>query len=249
MIFLGSPIYQNLRNSILYMDGIEAVKRRFPAFLPVARKELYDKEKFKQCPENGIFEIMSCDGLKIKNTDVGSNLLHIKVFNEDFIDDNISFGSSNSCNPIVYVSEEDIESKRQLEQLKKQKITLNTNEVDAKKNKATKEDSKNLFLKGLGRGIANVLFDKSYNKTKAENRINSIGVDNFVDKLLSDDDKNKYEEISKGKAKEELSLIEKPEIKILLFDNFQSIFEYVKKACLKKMWFLRYLKDLKMIKI
>ena len=118
-------------------------------------------------------------------------------------------------------SEEDIESKRQLEQLKKDKITLNTNEVDAKENKATKEDSKNLFLRGLGREIANVLFDKSYNKTKAENRINSIGVDNFVDKLLSDDDKNKYEEISKSKATEELPLIEKPEIKILLFDNFQ----------------------------
>ncbi len=43
--FLGSPIYQNLRNSILYTDGIEAVKRRFPAFLPVARKEFYTTKK------------------------------------------------------------------------------------------------------------------------------------------------------------------------------------------------------------
>ena len=72
-------------------------------FASCEKRILYDKEKFKQYPENGIFEIMSCDGLRIKNTDVGSNLLHIKVFNEDFIDDNISFGSSNSCNPIVYV--------------------------------------------------------------------------------------------------------------------------------------------------
>lgn len=197
-------------------------------FASCEKRTLYDKEKFKQYPENGIFEIMSCDGLKIKNTNVGSNLLHIKVFNEDFIDDNISFGPSNSCNPIVYVSEEDIESKRQLEQLKKDKIALYKNDVDAKENKVAKEDSKNIFLAGLGREIANVLFDKSYNKTKAENRINSIGVDKFVDKLLSDDDKKDYEETSKSKAKEELPLIKKPEIKISLFNTFRSIFEHVK---------------------
>ncbi|MBN2478913.1 MAG: AAA family ATPase [Parachlamydiales bacterium] len=203
-------------------------------FTSCEKKILYDKEKFKQYPEDGIFEISSTDGKKIKSADVSSNFLHIKVFNKDFIDDNLSFESSNTCKPIIYVSEEDIESKRQLEQFKKDKITLSKNYMDAKKNKAIKENSKNIFLTGLGREIANVLFDKSYNKIKAENRINSIGVDNFVDEILSDDNKKKYEEISKSKAKEEVPLFKKPEIKILVFNNFRSIFEYIKGLLEKK---------------
>ena len=53
-------------------------------------------------------------------------------------------------------------------------------------------------MTGLGREIANVLFNKSYNKTNVENKINSVGIDNFTDKILSDDDKKKYEAISKS---------------------------------------------------
>ncbi len=197
-------------------------------FASCEKKILYDREKFKQYPEEGIFEISTTDGSKIKSTSIENNLLHIKVFNKDFIDDNIAFGSSNTCKPIIYVSEEDIESKRKLEQLKKNKIDLDKNYKDARKNTATKENLKNVFLTGLGREIANVLFDKSYNKTKVENRIDRIGVDNFIDKVLSDDERKKNEEISKSKAKAELSLIIKPEIKILAFSNFISIFEYIK---------------------
>lgn len=169
-------------------------------FASCEKKCTYDKDKFKQYPENGEFEIKIDDGTSVKNTDVATNVLPIKVFNQDFIDDNISFDPSNSCNPIIYVSEEDIESKKRLEQLKLDKITLGNAYEQAKKDKSAKEETKNTFLTGLGREIANILFDKSYNKIKAENKINSIGVDNFTDKTLSDEDKKKYEAISKSEA-------------------------------------------------
>jgi len=74
-------------------------------FASCEKKCVYDKDEFKQYPENGEFEIKTSDDITIKNTDVASNNLPIKVFNQDFIDDNISFDVSNSCNPIVYVSE------------------------------------------------------------------------------------------------------------------------------------------------
>ena len=169
-------------------------------FASCEKKCTYDKDKFKQYPENGEFEIKSNDGAIVKNTDVATNVLPVKVFNQDFIDENLSFDPSDSCNPIIYISEEDIESKKRLEQLKLDKITLSETYDQAKKEKLAKEGIKNTFLTSLGREIANILFDKSYNKTKSEKKINAIGIDNFADKILSDEDKKKYEAISKSEA-------------------------------------------------
>ena len=198
----------------------------------------YDKDKFKQYPENGEFGIKTDDGTAVKNTDVATNILPIKVFNQDFIDENISFDPSDSCNPIVYVSEEDIESKKRLEQLNLNKITLGKTYEQAKKDKASKEDTKNTFLTGLGREIANILFDKSYNKTKAENKINTIGIDNFGDKTLSDEDKKKYEAISKSEAGKTQTTFSEYQFSFSfdneVIDSFQKIFEKVETLLGKK---------------
>jgi hypothetical protein len=198
-------------------------------FASCEKKCIYDKEKFKQYPESGEFEIKTSEGVTLKNTEVATNTLPIKVFNQDFIADNISFDPSNSCNPIVYVSEEDIESKKQLEQLKEDENALSKTFEDAKKYKITKIEAKNSFLTGLGREIANILFDKSYNKTKAEVKINSVGVDNFIDKVLSDDDKKKYETISKSIAEKDQPIISK-----LPIINFSFLFQQVKALLDKK---------------
>ncbi|MDP2947625.1 MAG: AAA family ATPase, partial [Nanoarchaeota archaeon] len=188
-----------------------------------------DKEKFKQYPECGDFEIQTSDGSTIKCSDVATNVLPIKVFNKDFIEDNISFDYSTSCSPIVYVSEEDIESKKQLEKIRIDNVSLKKAFDDAKKNKTTKEDVKSSFLIGLGREIANVLFDKSYNKTKAENKIISVGIDKFTDKILSDEDKKNIEAISKSEAKVIQSTLTK-----LPVGNFSFIFNRVKSLLEKK---------------
>ena len=193
--------------------------------------------EFKQYPKDGEFEIKT-DSTTLKNTDVATNSLPIKVFNEDFINENISFDPSDSCNPIIYVSEEDIESKKMLEQLRLAKTTIGKTFEEAKKNKTAKEEVKSSFLTGLGREIANILFDKSYNKTKAENKINSIGVDNFADKTLSDEDKKKYEAISKSEAGKNQTSLSNCDFSISfegkIINEFQKVFEIIEKLLGKK---------------
>ncbi len=206
-------------------------------FASCEKKCTYDKDKFRQYPaifddsgnlaNEGEFELKTNDGTTAKNTDVATNVLLIKVFNQDFIDDNISFDPSNSSKPIIYVSEEDIESKKQLEKFKLDKITFSKIYDEAKKDKSSKEETKSTFLTGLGREIANILFDKSYNKTKAENKINTIGIDNFSDKTLSDDDKKKYEAISKSEPeKNQLTLPRLTSVNFtLLFTRVKSLLD------------------------
>jgi len=210
-------------------------------FASCEKKCTYDKDKFPQYPayfdqdgnfENkGEFEITTSSGSVIKSTDVASNVLPIKVFNKDFIDDNISFDPSDSCNPIIYVSEEDIESKKRLEQLKLDKIILGKIYEQTKEDKSAKEETKSNFLTGLGREIANILFDKSYNKTKAESKINTIGIDNFADKTLSNEDKKKYEAIRMSEAgKIQTAFLEYNfsfSFDDEIIDSFQKIFEKV----------------------
>jgi wobble nucleotide-excising tRNase len=207
-------------------------------FTSCERKSLYDKDKFRQYPENGEFELKISDNTTIKETDVANNTLQVKVFNQDFIDDHLSFQSSSSCNPIVYISEEDIESKKLLEKLKEDKPIIGKALDDAKKDHATKIETKADFLTDLGREIANILFDKSYNKLKAESKINAIGIDNFAENKLSDDGKKKFETISKSEEG-------KPQNQFLelqfsfssnneTIDSFEGIFQLAKKLLERK---------------
>lgn len=209
-------------------------------FASCEKKSIYHEDIFEQYPEKGEFEVHTSDNLIIKNTDVSANVLAVKVFNQDFVDDNISFDSSDSCNGIIYVSEEDIESKKQLDQFKVDRIRLGKDFEDAKKDKTAKEELKNSFLQGLGREIANVLFDKTYNRTKVESKINLIGVDNFVEKILSDDDKKKIEIISKSEAEKEYPVLSK-----LAPVNFSYLFTRTKSLLDKKVLseLLQRLKD------
>ncbi len=207
-------------------------------FASCEKKCAYDEDQFRQYPENGEFEIKTKDNTTVKNNDIATNILPIKVFNQDFIDDNISFDTANSTRPIVYVSEEDIESKKRLEKLKTDKVNLEEKYQDAMKDYLAKKEVKSVFLKGLGITIANIVFDKTYNKTDAENKINEIGIDNFADKALTDDDRKKYEEISKSPAGKELPVFSSFELKFLFNDEqilgFEGIFSIVKSLLDKK---------------
>jgi len=90
----------------------------------------------------------------------------------------------------------------------------------------------------LGREIANILFDKSYNKIKAENKINTIGVNNFADKALSDEDKKKYEAISKSEAGKTQNPLSDCKFSFSfqneVIDSFEKIFEKVEALLGKK---------------
>lgn len=167
-------------------------------FSSCERKMLFDDTKFKQYPENGEYELELSDGALIKSSNVGSNTINIKVFNQDFIDENIFFQpSSTNCIPIVYVSDEDIKSKMKLEKSVEDRKT-NQDELDQlNKQLRILIDSKNSFLTGLGREISNLLFDKTYNKTKVEAKLASIDFKDPGKYILSESDRQKYRTISK----------------------------------------------------
>jgi len=176
-------------------------------FASCEKKCTYDKDKFKQYPENGEFEIKTDDGTIVKNTDVATNVLPIKVFNQDFIDENISFDPSDSCNPIIYVSEEDIESKNKLKLLKGQIQPLSDKYQGLKTLRESAQKIEDNFRISLAQTITQLLTDKKkqdryyfYDKSKVKEKIDEVGVDNFADKILSDEDKKKYEAISKSEA-------------------------------------------------
>ena len=199
------------------------------AFASCEKKCVYDEEIFKQYPEHGKFEIILDNNTKIKETDVDTGTLPVKVFNQDFIDENISFDPSIPSKPIVYISAKDIQSQKDLKQLKIDKDKFDKEFENTKGNKKIKKNIIDNFLSGLGREIANALFDKSYNKTKVENKINSIEIDDFPNKILSSKDKKNTQDIIISKIKNTLP----PTKKLEVFD-YKSIVKEVNILLQKK---------------
>lgn len=188
----------------------------------------YDGIKFKQYPDNGEFEILTVDDCLINSSNVAHCNMAIKVFNQDFIDENISFNPSDTCNPIVYISEVDIEKKTELKRLKLSTEGLSASLTQAELLTKEKNKQKDTFLTGLGREISGILFDKTYNRTRVENKIRFIGVDNFSDKILDDTDRIKFENISKSKADDRKTLPEISEYKFTFNVADEAIDDYPK---------------------
>ncbi len=174
-------------------------------FSSCEKKMLFDEEKFKQYPENGEYELELADGTSIKSSNVISNTASIKVFNQDFIDENIFFqpGSTN-CIPIVYVSDEDIKTKQQLEKDVEDRKKTQEELDQLNKQHRILLDSKNNFLTGLGREISNLLFDKTYNRTKIESKLGALDFNNLKKYTLTEADKQKYKILSRSESAGEL---------------------------------------------
>lgn len=168
-------------------------------FSSCEKKILFDEKNFKQYPENGEYELELSDGSAIRSNNIASSNIKIKVFNQDFIEQNIFFQPANTnCIPIVYVSDEDIKAKQQLEKNVKD-IEINQKERDQlSKQYNTLVDSKNSFLTGLGREISNLLFDKTYNRTKIELKLETVDFSDPKKHILSKSDRQKYKTLSKS---------------------------------------------------
>ena len=78
---------------------------------------LFLKLNFQKYPENGKYKIKLDDSKTITDQNVQSNEMSILVFNEDFVNENISFDNSSSCEPIIILSKEDIETQERIDEL------------------------------------------------------------------------------------------------------------------------------------
>ncbi len=190
---------------------------------------------FKEYPDNGEFKIKTDNNSSIKHSDIENCNLSIKVFNKDFIEDNISFDPSNSCNPIVYISEEDIESKIKLEALKKEKEVLENNLESARteENKYIKaeEDIRIATALTIKTTVGSLqVRDKyyDYDKSNIKAILDKIGIDKFA--KLSDDIFEKYKIVISSKAKDKQDDLSEYELNfyfdgqnILSFDNIYAV--------------------------
>lgn len=203
-------------------------------FSSCEKKATYHNETFKQFPVNGEFEIALHDGTLIKSKEIANSSLAIRVFNQDFIDDNVSFEPNKSSNGIVYLSEVDIDTKKKLDKLKLEKKALKQKKEQAKKDRESKEKIRNSFLQSVGREVSNILFDKTYNRTKVEQRIKDQGIDKIKTQILDDDEKIKLEEKVKRKVGKEISKYKEVEIKIAIYGDLNGIYNHIKSLLAKE---------------
>lgn len=197
-------------------------------FSSCEKQTTYHAETFKQFPENGEFEITLHDKTLIKSKEIVNSSLAIRVFNQDFIDSNVSFEPNKSSNGIVYLSEGDIDSKKRLDKLNVEKRELKEKYELAKKNRESKEKIRNSFLQSVGREVSNILFDKTYNRTKVELRIKDQGIDRIKTQILRDDEKGNYEEKVKRKVGKEISKYKEVKITIPLYGDIKGIYNHIK---------------------
>jgi wobble nucleotide-excising tRNase len=203
-------------------------------FSSCEKKSTFNKDLFKQFPINGAFEITLSDKTFIKSKEIENSNLAIRVFNQDFIDNNVSFEPNKSSNGIVYLSEGDIESKTKLDRLNKENRELKAKYNLAKKNRESKDKINNSFLQSVGREVSNILFDKTYNKTKVEQRIKEQELKKIKKQTLSEDLKLKLEEKVKRKVGNEISKIKTIEIKIQFYGGLDQIYKYIERLLAKE---------------
>lgn len=152
----------------------------------------------------GSFAIELDDGSSIKSHDLSNLPVAVRVFNRDFVEDNISFEPGDSCKPIVVLGADTKEDIRRLAELRERESQLRqlTDMAEVKMQGAEREHSE--FLRSLGVEVATAINDKTFNKTKVEGVIDAVGLENMDGKILAVKQLEQYERICRGNIKEQL---------------------------------------------
>ena len=142
---------------------------------------------FKQYPLNGEFNLITNNKNLIKNTNCDNCRLSIKVFNKDFIDENVSFDPSSSSKSIIYVGEEDIESAKKLNGLREKLENFIDRFEKARTNKTKCEVTEENFRISTANTVKTTVGDMKirdryydYDKTTLKTTIDEVGIDNFI---------------------------------------------------------------------
>ena len=167
---------------------------------------------FQEYPKGGEFQLKVKDG-SVVNYNNCRNIIHpVRVFNRDFVDENVFFDSKGSrTEPITYVGKEDIESAVELEELKNTRKSLADADKAAQqawKEKINQEDS---FRKSTARHIKNTLgihangSYRNYDKGNLKETIEETGIENFSE--LSPEDYNNKIALVRSEQPEPLKLM------------------------------------------
>jgi len=168
--------------------------------------------EFTQYPKDGEFEIKTKSGAVISHLNCQRCTRQIRVFNRDFIEDNVSFDPTNPSKPIVYISEEDIESNKKLKELQSIKPLLAKKYESAQKDRQKSEKAEEDFRRSTALTIKNIVGNlkvndkyRDYNKGNVKTTIENIGIDKFS-KLSDDEFEKKKKLISSDPLSKQTSL-------------------------------------------
>jgi len=155
------------------------------------KKCTYDEKCFKQYPKDAEFEIAIDNFSVLRSSGVAESTIQVKVFNQDFVEENVSFDPSDPCNPIVYVSEEAIEDKNRLDLLRQDAKLLDKKYDLAKTTRDAASKVEDTFRISVAQTITQLLTDKknrdryySYDKAKVKEKMGEVGIAELADKIL-----------------------------------------------------------------
>ena len=144
----------------------------------------YPKDKDNNLGE---FIITTDNGATTKHSDCQNGTKQIRVFNKDFIEDNVSFDPLNPSNPIVYVSEKDIESNKKLKELRGNVVLLSQKFESYRKDCQKSGKAEDDFRKSTARTIKDIVGNlkvndkyRDYDKGSVKTAIESTGIDKFI---------------------------------------------------------------------
>jgi len=160
----------------------------------------------------GEFEVKTKNGNVLNHSNCQSGTKQIRVFNKDFVEDNVSFDPSNLSNPIVFVSEEDIESNKKLKKLQGKATPLTEKYESTQKAHQKSEKAENDFRISTARTIKDIVGNfkindryRDYDKRSVKTTIEEIGIENFS-KLSDEDFEKKKKLISSDPLNNQTSL-------------------------------------------
>lgn len=119
-------------------------------------------EQRAMCPQCAGF-VLDTENGRIDENNITSSSINVKVFNEDFIRENI-FTDSGEVNPIFYLGREDIASKIKLESLKKDYAAKILKHDDIKKKSEIKRKQFEQFCSDKAKNINEFLHSAGDNK-------------------------------------------------------------------------------------
>lgn len=146
------------------------------------------KELHKDYP-NAKFSV-EADNESITEKNIGNYYL-IRVFNEDFIEDNFDWNNENAeIDPVLIMGKESKKLEEQLKQKQKERVETEKQKSDKENEKSQKEKDLQNKLTAKASEIRNILSitnPKEFDKNALEQKIEEVK-DNFSEKILTDEE-------------------------------------------------------------
>jgi len=174
------------------------------------------------------FTVHADEGM-VKKQDVETNLQNIRVFNEDFIHENLTFDSSKA-KKIIIVGKDNIDAKKKLVELEVN-LKAKDAELSALEDQLAKVGKLDVILKDAGSEVPKQFgntplandqyYGRNYNRTKVEARINNgtVSESNLSSLIIPDP--------ADIEAKKEIVKSEKKKINLVLknISDFSDLFQ------------------------